>query len=717
MQLDFFLDLHESDFVSHFAMVHSRFSTNTFPNWALCQPFRFLSHNGEINTLNANVFNLSNREKSGLGSPVFDAELFREALPILPHTTYSDSQGLDHFVEALYLGSNRSLAECMLMTIPQAWNQDKHMSEEQSAFFQYNSSLLESWDGPACVAFTSGNQIGALLDRNGLRPCRYLITKDHKVILASEVGVVPQVDESRVLKKGRLEPGKILLLDFDKQTIIDDDDVKSNLASSLPYQKWIKEETITLKKTTSTKPKAPENREQLLRKLESFGYTQECLDMLMMPMAEKGAEAMFSMGNDTPLAILSQNPRVFFDYFHQNFSQVTNPPLDSLRERNVMSLSGYIGGKEYPLFADQSPDAVRRLWLDSPLIDPEQMKSLRASRQLKHSVIDTTFNVDETLLLPRMKEICEEACKLVEEGKADLLILSDTATCEKRAPIPSLLMLSMLNTEMSKRGLLAKTGIVIESGEVFDVHHLTCLVSFGAAAVHPYLAYQVIDMISSNTNAYANYGHAIDEGIYKIMSKVGICTVQSYRNSGAHDIIGLSQDVMDACFPRHQTALGGLSFEQIARETLERHKAAFEKDHTIDVLPNPGEYHYRANVQDKVNPESHVDTPKSIVGLQKAAKSRSAKDYEEFSVEHNKNIRETQIRGQFEYVEAEEPLPLEAVESVQDILKRIRSGAMSYGSISEESHKALGVAMNRMGAMSNSGEGFVSCCAFFVFLS
>lgn len=711
VQLEFYPDLFEKDFESNFAMVHSRFSTNTFPNWAFCQPFRMLAHNGEINTLSANVFNLRSRSYSGLGSPLFEDRM-KLALPILPHdNNFSDSQALDNFVELLFLGSNRSLAHSMMMAVPQAWQGNDRLSMEQRAFLQYNSAIQEPWDGPACLTFTDGRQIGAVLDRNGLRPCRYLVTSDDKLVLASEVGVLPSLDAKHIVQKGRLAPGRMLLLDFEKQQIIDDATIKQEVASALPYGKWIQEETILLKSGKDGKDgKVQMRREDEAALLESFGFTQEYLDYILVPMGSEGHEAMGSMGNDAPVAVLSELPHLLYDYAHQNFSQVTNPALDAVRERTVMSLSSYIGGAELPLLADPKPEAVRRLWMESPLLDPIQMKSVRDRHfALSNMTIDTTFPLDATQLWPSLKQVAVRACEAVSSGRADLLILSDRAAGEGRVAIPPLLVAGYVSTELSRAGLLSKTSLIMETGECFDVHHVTALCSFGAAAVHPYMAYVALDRVCGHVaDAYGNYRKAVEDGIYKVLAKVGVCTAQSYRNSGLHELIGLGNEVTSACFPYHSSPLGGITFEQIAMETLQRHANGYKRQILgigSGLLPNPGELHFRSAVDPLLPSEQHLDTPAAIASLQSAARTRSKTDFATFSKEHDVQVSKTTLRGLLEFVESRSPLPLDAVEPAADIVRRFRSGAMSYGSISEEAHKAIGIGMNRMKAQSNSGEG------------
>ena len=700
----FYTDLTDPRVKSALAMVHARFSTNTLPKWPLAQPFRFLCHNGEINTLRGNI-NWMNARQS-----LFESELFGEdmkkLLPILTEGA-SDSAILDNALELLYF-TGRSLPHAMMMLVPEAWEYTREMSEEKRAFYEYHSCLIEPWDGPAVLPFTDGRYIGAILDRNGLRPSRFTVTKDGLVILASETGVL-NTDPADVVSKGRLQPGKMFLVDLEEHRIIEDEEIKQTLATRRPYIEWLRDHAVRMQDLPDYGRPARYAPEELHVREKMFGYTLEDERLLMKPMGLYGKEALGSMGDDTPLAVLSDKPRLLYDYFRQLFAQVTNPPLDAIREEMVTSLFTQLGA-ELDLFKE-TPQHCRKLILKQPVLSDRDLARIPNSgiEELNTQKIDIVFDADSggEGLRKALDHLCEEAERLVREGWS-VLVLSDRAAGPDLAPIPALIATGAVHHRLIRKGLRTRASIVVESGEPREVHHFCTLIGYGADVVNPWLALQVIERLLegekiSNTEARVGYIASVGQGILKVMSKMGISTVQSYRGAQIFEAVGLAQDLIDRYFTGTASRIGGIDLDTIAEETMMRHRQAWPDVRLIfsKGLDAGGRYLWRRNG------EHHLFNPMTIARLQQAVRSGEASTYEEYSRQINDQTQQLgTLRGLLLLdEEGATPVPLDEVEPWTEIVKRFKTGAMSYGSISKETHETLAIAMNRLGAKSNTGEG------------
>ena len=705
----FYKDLQDERVVSALALVHQRFSTNTFPAWRLAHPFRMICHNGEINTLRGNQ-NWMNARRDSMESELFGDDI-KKIWPLIAEGR-SDSAGFDNALELLVLGGY-SLAHAMMLMIPEAWNGNPLMDAQRRAFYEYHSALMEPWDGPAAVAFTDGRQIGATLDRNGLRPARYLVTDDDMVVMASEMGVLP-VPEERIVRKWRLQPGKMLLIDLEQGRIIDDADIKAELSGLRPYQEWLDRTQIVLEdlpETGTTTP--PSNTTSLLDQQQAFGYTQEDLKLLMAPMAATGQEAIGSMGADTPIAALSSRPKLLFAYFKQLFAQVTNPPIDPIREELVMSLMSLIGPRPNLLGFDDK-GSHSRLEVRQPILTNEDLEKIRAIGDIADNpfrtlTLDTTYPVKDGVegMKAALDELCRQSETACREGY-NIIVLSDRGVTANRVAIPSLLATSAVHHHLIGAGLRTALGIVVETGEAREVHHFCLLAGYGAEAINPYLAFETLmDMKPelpcdlSDEEIKTRYIKAVDKGILKVMSKMGISTYQSYCGAQIFDAVGLSSGFVEDYFFGTHTAIEGVGLLEIARETLERHHLAFGGDMVYKkFLDAGGDYAYRLRGED------HYWTPETIGSLQHAVRGDSQDQYREFANAINDQSKKLKtIRGLFDLKLANAPIALDEVEPASEIVKRFSTGAMSFGSISRESHTNLAVAMNRIGGKSNTGEG------------
>ena len=706
---DYYLDLKDETMVSALALVHQRFSTNTFPSWRLAHPYRMICHNGEINTLRGNINWLAARRH------LMKCELLGDDLEKLwPLITegQSDSASFDNALELL-VQSGYSLAHAMMMLIPEAWTGNPLMDAKRRAFYEYHAALMEPWDGPAAVAFTDGRQIGATLDRNGLRPARYLITDDDFVVMGSEVGVLP-IDEKRIVKKWRLQPGKMLLIDLEQGRIVDDDDIKAHLSSAQPYQEWLDRTQIVLEDLPGTDgPVATPNRLTLLDRQQAFGYTQEDLKFLMSPMASTGQEAVGSMGNDIPISVLSSRPKLLYSYFKQVFAQVTNPPIDPIREELVMSLLSLIGPRPN-LLGINNTTPQKRLEVRQPVLTNQGLEKIRsigeiADNAFRTLTLDLTYPANDGAegMRPALDSVCVQAERACREGY-NILVLSDRAIGEERIAIPALLGTSAVHHHLVRAGLRNFLGLVVETGEAREVHHFCTLAGYGAEAINPYLAFETLSAMRDDLpeklrerQLYRRYIKAVDKGILKVMSKMGISTYQSYCGAQIFDAVGLGEDFVEQYFTGTASAIDGVGLAEIARETVERHKLAYG-DVPIyrNALDVGGEYAYR------LRGEEHFWTPDTVTNLQHAVRGEVPEKYRSFAEQVNDQDRRMMtIRGLFEFVPAETPVPLDEVEPASEIVKRFSTGAMSFGSISREAHSTLAVAMNRIGGKSNTGEG------------
>ena len=702
---DFYPELGDSTMVTALALVHSRFSTNTFPSWPRAHPYRYLAHNGEINTLRGNVNWMHAREA------MFDSELFGEDLkklmPIIC-ADGSDSGMFDNCLEMLVL-SGRSLPHAMMMMIPEPWANHESMSDEKKAFYEYHSCLMEPWDGPASIAFTDGIRMGAVLDRNGLRPSRYYVTKDDLVIMASEVGVLDIAPE-RILRKGRLQPGRMFLVDTEQGRIVSDEEIKDTIAAAQPYRQWINQHMVPLTSlpTPSEVPQA--DHDSLPQRQQAFGYSFEDLRILMMPMARDGVEAVGSMGTDTPLAVLSDRPQLLYSYFKQLFAQVTNPPIDSIREEIVTSAETTIGSEGNLL--RPTPEHARLIKLKDPVLTNEELAKLRHLQTpgFKSVTLPILYNPDEGAagLENTLSALFARASEAIKEG-VNIIILSDRGISKQQAPIPALLAVSGLHHHLIREGTRTRVGLVLESGEPREVHHFALLLSFGCGAINPYLAFETIeDMIREGLltdraykDACKNYVKALVKGVVKVASKMGISTIQSYRGAQVFEAVGLNSAVVRRYFTWTPSRIEGADMDVIAQEVKARHQRAFA-DFAANgsVLDSGGQYQWRADG------EFHLFNPETIHKLQKAVRAGSYKLFREYSKAVNEQSKKLcTLRGLLGFKIPPYPVPLSEVESVETIVKRFKTGAMSYGSISKEAHEALAIAMNRLGGKSNTGEG------------
>jgi len=691
---EFYLDLNDDRVQSAFSLVHNRFSTNTFPSWERAHPNRYIIHNGEINTLRGNVNWMKAREEE-LVTTSFNDEA-EKIKPILD-TNGSDSSILDNAFE-FFLLSGKSLAETAMMLMPEPWVHDDQMDVEKKAFYEYYSALMEPWDGPTAITFTDGKKIGAILDRNGLRPARYYITRDDYIIFSSEVGVI-DVEPESVLIKDRLSPGKMLFIDLEKGTWVQDEELKRVVAKEHPYRQWIKEEMIALEELEiPVQTKIPNN---LWQRQKSFGYTYEDVEKMIAKMAVEGKDPTGAMGNDTPLAVLSDRPQSLFNYFKQLFAQVTNPPIDAIRESYVTS-SITLLGKEGNLLNPDSK-AARRIRLNTPILTNEELLAIKNNPlpEFQTETIPTLFKNNIKKAIHNIFSMAENA---ISNGKC-LIVLSDRNIDEERVAIPVLLATSALHQYLIRKGKRTKVSLLVESGEAREVHHFAALIAYGADAINPYLAMEtIVSMVNEAklqlpiTMAVENYKKAITDGVIKVMSKMGISTVQSYRGAQIFEAIGISRDVMNDYFTGTVSQLGGIGLEEIAQEAKMRHVKAFgiEKNHVS--LESGSEFQWRSNG------EHHAFNPKTIHTLQWACRKNDYQLFKQYSKLANEE-RTTFLRNLFDFDRSRRTIPLEEVESVTSIVKRFKTGAMSYGSLSEEAHEALAIAMNRIGGKSNSGEG------------
>jgi len=706
-----FPDLLEPDVESALALVHQRFSTNTFPSWPLAHPYRYVAHNGEINTLRGNINWMKAREAL-LRSDVLGPDLDR-ILPIIREGG-SDTAIFDNVLELLVM-AGRSLPHAVLMMIPEPWQNHEGMSPSRRAFYEYHSSLMEPWDGPASIAFTDGTVIGAVLDRNGLRPSRYYVTKDDLIVMASEVGVLDIAPED-VLLKERLHPGRVLLVDTAQGRIISDDEIKEQLAREQPYADWLQQHLVAIEDVPEAPYLPPPDHATVLRRQQAFGYTQEDINLLLAHMARAGEEALGSMGTDTPLAALSERPRLLYDYFKQLFAQVTNPPLDAIREELVTSMESTVGPERNLL--EPEPESCRQINIRYPIIDNDQLAKLR-------HVNTTSLNGFRSITLPMiydpreggaaleraMDRLKAQASAAVAAGHT-ILILSDRGVTERCAPIPSLLATAGVHHHLVREGTRTRCALLLETGDAREVHHVALLIGYGAGAVNPYLAFETLDdMIRqrvladiagvTHEKATVNYIKALNKGILKVMSKMGISTLQSYCGAQIFEAIGLEQSFVDKYFTWTPSRIGGVGIDVIAREVQQRHTRAFpSRRRPATDLDDGGEYKWRRDG------ELHLFNPETVQKLQHATRSGQYAVYRDFTNVVNDQSRALgTLRGLLDFTAARTPIPLEDVEPIEHILKRFATGAMSYGSISQEAHETLAIAMNRLGGKSNTGEG------------
>ena len=708
---EYYPDISDPKLESALALVHSRFSTNTFPSWPLAHPYRLIAHNGEINTLRGNRNWMVARE-AVLKSKTLPGDLKRTYPIITPEA--SDSASFDEVVELLHL-DGRSLAHAVLMMIPEAWENHESMDPDRKAFYQFHTSIMEPWDGPASIAFTDGTVIGAVLDRNGLRPSRYWVTSDNLVVMASEVGVL-DIPAENIVQKGRLQPGRMFLVDTSKGRIVADEEIKAELASQHPYRQWIDENLVSIDDLAPRHMLVPQH-SSIVQRQRAFGYTLEDLRILIVPMAKSGVEPIGSMGSDTPPAVLSDRPRLLYDYFFQLFAQVTNPPLDAIREELVTSLSNTIGSSGNIL--DPTPASIHQIQIPFPIIDNDQLAKLLYVNEdgdspgFRSFVVDGLYDVTKggDGLKASIEEIRNTVSQAIEDG-ANLIILSDRHISPQLAPIPSLLLLSAVHHHLIRTGARTKVALVVETGEAREVHHMALLMSFGASAINPYLAFEsVLDLIReglltdvSPNKAIKNYIKAAGKGILKVMSKMGISTVASYTGAQVFEAIGLSKELVDEYFSGTTSRIGGIGIDTLAKEVAMRHHLAFTdrpEELAHRSLEVGGEYQWRREG------EYHLFNPETVFKLQHSTRQKRYdvfKDYTNLVDDQSKRL--ATIRGLFDLKVGErKPVPIEEVEPVSEIVKRFATGAMSYGSISAEAHETLAIAMNRLGGKSNTGEG------------
>jgi len=708
---EYFIDLKDPAYVSALALVHQRFSTNTFPSWPLAHPFRMICHNGEINTQRGNVNWMAARRHS-LKSDLFGADLAK-VWPLIPDGQ-SDTACFDNALELLVLGGY-SLAHAMMVLIPEAWSGNHLMEEERRAFYEYYAAAMEPWDGPAAVAFTDGRQIGATLDRNGLRPARYLVTTDDKVVMASEVGVL-DIPPEKVARQWRLQPGKMFLIDLEEGRIVDDEELKANLANAVDYREVLAKTQFRLEDLSQVDAKSPTPNIPLIDRQQAFGYNQEDLKFFLEPMAAQGDDPVGSMGKDTPISVLSDKSKLLYTYFKQNFAQVTNPPIDPIREEVVMSLVSMIGPRPNLFgFGDEAHNPHWRLEVKQPILTNEELEKIRHVSDLigdafRTATLDATWPAEEGAdgLAAAVKRLQEEAEQAVVNDHRNILIISDRGMSGERIPIPALLACSAVHHHLIRKGLRTETGLVVETGEAREVHHMCVLAGYGAEAINPYLAFETIrdrlDELPSDITedkAFANYIKALNKGILKVMSKMGISTYQSYCGAQIFDAIGLSSRLIEEYFTGTATTVEGIDIAEVARESVERHAEAFGHDPTLEhMLEVGGEYAFR------LRGERHAWNPASVRNLQHAVRAKKPDDYAAFAASINEQSRNLlTLRGLFDFNFADTAISIDEVEPASEIVKRFSTGAMSFGSISREAHTTLAIAMNRMGGRSNTGEG------------
>ncbi|WP_436500535.1 glutamate synthase large subunit [Actinokineospora sp. HUAS TT18] len=707
----FFADLRDERVTSSIGLVHSRFSTNTFPSWPLAHPYRYVAHNGEINTLRGNRAWMDARE-SMLSSDLIPGDLKR-IFPVITRGA-SDSASFDEVLELLHLGG-RSLPHAVLMMIPEAWENHTEMDPARRAFYEFHSTLMEPWDGPALVSFTDGTQIGAVLDRNGLRPARYWVTEDGLVVLASEVGVL-DIDPTTIVRKGRLEPGKMFLVDTAAGRIVDDEEIKGALAAEHPYAEWVAAGLTPLDSLPEREREVPTHA-SLVRRQQAFGYTEEELSLLLQPMARSGAEPIGSMGNDAPLAPLSTHQRSLFDYFSQLFAQVTNPPLDAIREELVTSLGAQLGAE--PNLLEVGADSCRRITLPFPVLDNDELAKIvhinddgdRPEYQSVtiHGLYDVRGGGDA--LREQLDEIRAEVSWAIKNG-ARVVVLSDRGVNENQAPIPSLLLVGAVHQHLVREKTRTQVSLLVESGDAREVHHIALLIGYGAAAVNPYLAMATVEELAEQgliagvdaKQATRNLIKALGKGVRKTMSKMGVSTVASYTGAQIFEALGLGSEVVDACFTGTTSRLGGVGFDVLAEEVAQRHERAFPVD---GVRPSHRELSVGGDYQWRREGEPHLFNPQTVFKLQHSTRAGKYEIFKEYTraVDDQSASLKT-LRGLFAFKEGvRPPVPIEEVEPVESIVKRFGTGAISYGSISQEMHETLAIAMNQLGAKSNTGEG------------
>ena len=702
----YYTDLQDPTLVTRLALVHQRFSTNTFPTWDLAQPFRYMCHNGEINTLRGNVSRILSRQE--LMESDWFGEDIKNIFPIvLPGK--SDSASMDMVVELLLM-TGRTLPEVMMMLVPEAWEKNPEMSEAKKAFYEYNSCIMEPWDGPASIPFTDGNYIGAVLDRNGLRPSRYSVTKDGYVIMSSETGVI-DLDPKNIEKHGRLEPGKMFLVDMNQGRIINDEEIKADIVTKHPYKKWLDKNLVHLADIPAKKGPIKHKEDTLEKRQVVFGYTQEDLNTIIKPMAQLAKEPIGSMGNDTPIAVLSEKPQLIYNYFKQLFAQVTNPPLDGIREKLITDISLTLGSDTNIFKINE--DQCRKLKIQNPVIskhDLDKIKNYKNNPDFVVSTISMLYEVDKGLngLEAALEDLVKQASKAIDKG-GNIIILSDRGVSKKLAPIPALMACSYVNHELYKIGKRAKVSLIIESAEPREVHHFALLFGYGASAINPYIVNEIVYNQVENKEienleyltAIKNYNKAVGMGILKVMNKIGISTLNSYRGSQLFECVGLNTKIVNDYFPNTITRIQGVGLREIEKEIYKRHKKAYKTDE-VDAdlnLEFGGQYKWRRHG------EKHTFNPLTVAKLQEAVRSNKHKTYKEYSDLINEQSKQLMtIRGLFEFTNYD-PIPLEEVEPWTEIVKRFKTGAMSYGSISKEAHENLAIAMNRIGGKSNSGEG------------
>jgi glutamate synthase (NADPH/NADH) large chain len=709
----FYDDLRNPLTQSALALVHQRFSTNTFPSWRLAHPYRFLAHNGEINTVRGNV-NWMYARRGSLHSELLGDDLDK-MWPLIPHGQ-SDTACIDNALELL-VASGYSLVHAMMMLIPEAWTGNPLMEPRRRAFYEYYAALMEPWDGPAAIAFTDGRQIGATLDRNGLRPARYLLTNDDVVVMASETGVLP-IPEEKIVRKWRLQPGKMLLIDLEQGRIVEDAEIKQSLAAEHPYEEWLKQTQIKLEELAESADAAKSGLRNdptaLLNEQQAFGYTQEDLQFFLEPMARDGDDPVGSMGTDTPLAVLSDKPKLLYNYFKQNFAQVTNPPIDPIREELVMSLVSMIGPR--PNLFGHVAGNHHRLEVSQPILSNIDLQKIRSisdidanGHDFRTCTLDATWPAEEGEegLEAALDLLCQDAAKAVR-GEYNILIISDRKVSPARIPIPALLATAAVHHHLIREGLRTSTGLVVETGEAREVHHFCVLAGYGAEAINPYLAFETLEALLvqnklplKSEQLYKNYVKACGKGILKVMSKMGISTYQSYCGAQIFDAVGLQTNFVERYFTGTATTVEGAGLREIAREAVTRHRNAFGDNPLYhEMLDAGGDYAFR------IRGEDHAWTPDSVARLQHAVRGNALDDYKAYAQTINdQSERLLTLRGLMSFKFAETPVPLDEVEPAVEIVKRFATGAMSFGSISREAHTTLAIAMNRIGGKSNTGEG------------
>jgi glutamate synthase (NADPH/NADH) large chain len=702
--LPFYKDLQNKNITSGLAIVHSRFSTNTFPNWRLAQPFRYLSHNGEINTIRGNLNKMKSKETL-MRSIFFSDDELSKLMPIT-NKKNSDSANLDAMVELLTL-SGRTLPHVMMMMVPEAWQDNQMMDKDRKAFYKFHASLMEPWDGPAALLFTDGKSLGATLDRNGLRPLRYFITNDDRLILSSEAGALP-IREATIKEKGRISPGRMLWADLEKGKISFDEEIKSAVCDNKPYEAWVREERLKLRMMPDpVKLEYPYTTNEIKKRQTIFGYTSEELKVILSPMGEAGYEAVGSMGADTPLAVLSKQSQHISNYFKQLFAQVSNPPIDPIRERLVMSLFTRIG-ESHNILAE-SPRHTRQIHISQPVLLNEDLEKIKHLEDQGYRTV-TLYGHFETdhqpgRLLEALNQLCKEAEGAIYAGK-NIIIISDRNSTDSKAPIPTLLAIGAVHHHLVKKKLRTRAGLVVEAGDIRETHHFATVIGYGASAINPYLALESLVHLNEKgafakdipqNQLFYNFQKAVGSGLLKVLSKMGISTLQSYQGSQIFEAIGLGPEVIDRCFKGTVSRISGISFDELAEEVLIRHHAAYETESPI--LETGGVYQW------KRRGEKHMFNPETIHLLQKSTKLNDYGMYKKFAQKINEQTKDAlTLRGLFEF-KKRISIPIEEVEPVESILKRFATGAMSFGSISHEAHSTLAIAMNRIGAKSNSGEG------------